>query len=131
MADPGVQNLDHFTATQHQKPGSTLRSAVDGASAQQYHVCIIGASTAIGKGLATSYARAGCRALVRAARGPGFSPSSSRGRPRRFSSSPSSIANSKYCISKRWRRCASRSSWAANSAEKRASLPSRCTRGPC
>ncbi|KAK8085802.1 hypothetical protein PG997_007073 [Apiospora hydei] len=68
MADPRVQNLDHFTATQHQKPGSTLRSALDNASAQNYHVCIIGASTAIGKGLATSYAKAGCRALVLASR---------------------------------------------------------------
>ncbi|KAK7943886.1 uncharacterized protein PG986_012999 [Apiospora aurea] len=68
MADPRVQNLDHFTAIQHQKPGSTLRAALDGASAQQYHVCIIGASTAIGKGLATSYAKAGCRALVLASR---------------------------------------------------------------
>ncbi|KAK8044065.1 hypothetical protein PG993_004089 [Apiospora rasikravindrae] len=68
MADPRVQNLDHFTATQHQTPGSTLHAALDGASAHQYHACIIGASTAIGKGLATSYARAGCSALVLASR---------------------------------------------------------------
>ncbi|KAK6854988.1 NAD(P)-binding protein [Apiospora arundinis] len=74
MADPRVQNVDNFTPTQHHKPGPILRSALDNTddgssnTMRHFRVCIIGASTAIGKGLATSYAKAGCKALLLAGR---------------------------------------------------------------
>lgn len=67
MSDPRVYRLDHFTQGQHNKAGHVLSSTANSLP-KPYHVCVIGASNGIGAGVATSYARAGCTALVIASR---------------------------------------------------------------
>ena len=67
MADWGTKGIGAIFKTQHSKPNAAL----DPTSVKlpsPFVVCIVGASRGIGAGIATSYAKAGCSALVLASR---------------------------------------------------------------
>lgn len=59
--------MDHFTPTVHSAVCPALDVSIN-TLPRPYTACIIGASGSIGAGVAKSYARAGCSALILAAR---------------------------------------------------------------
>ncbi|CRG91995.1 hypothetical protein PISL3812_09049 [Talaromyces islandicus] len=67
MADPRVRNMDCFTPTTHSAISPMLDPSANRFK-QPLSVCIIGASGAIGNGVAKAYAQAGCTDLILAAR---------------------------------------------------------------
>jgi NAD(P)-dependent dehydrogenase (short-subunit alcohol dehydrogenase family) len=67
MSDPRVYKLDHFTEGQVNEPDK-LHVSLANSLPNPYHVCVVGASNGTGAGIAISYARAGCTALVLASR---------------------------------------------------------------
>ncbi|KAH8688989.1 putative short-chain dehydrogenases/reductase [Talaromyces proteolyticus] len=67
MGDPRVRNMDHFTPTVHTNITPTLDPSANSFQ-RPFTVCIIGASGAIGAGVAKSYARAGCSDIILAGR---------------------------------------------------------------
>jgi NAD(P)-dependent dehydrogenase (short-subunit alcohol dehydrogenase family) len=67
MGDPRVRNMDAFTPTAHTGITPILDPAANRLK-RPFTVCVIGASGAIGAGVAKSYARAGCSGLILAGR---------------------------------------------------------------
>lgn len=67
MADPRVLNMDSFTSTTHSNIPPTLSSSLNSLK-RPFTICVIGASGAIGAGVAKSYALAGCSDLILAGR---------------------------------------------------------------
>ncbi|OKL59805.1 hypothetical protein UA08_04947 [Talaromyces atroroseus] len=67
MADPRVLNMDAFTPTTHTGITPMLDPATNHLK-RPFTVCVIGASGAIGAGVAQSYASAGCSDLILAGR---------------------------------------------------------------
>lgn len=69
MADPRVLNMDGFTSTSHSNIKPTLSPSLPSNRLKRpFTVCVIGASGAIGAGVAKSYALAGCSDLIIAGR---------------------------------------------------------------
>lgn len=69
MADPRVLNMDNFTSTSHSNIPPTLSPSLPTNRLKRpFTVCVIGASGAIGAGVARSYALAGCSDLILAGR---------------------------------------------------------------
>lgn len=67
MADPRVRNVDCFTPTTHSAISPILDPSANRFQ-RPFSVCVIGASGAIGNGVAKAYAQAGCTDLILAAR---------------------------------------------------------------
>ena len=67
MADPRVLNMDSFISTTHSRIPPTLSPSLNGLE-RPFTICVIGASGAIGAGVARSYALAGCSDLILAGR---------------------------------------------------------------
>lgn len=67
MSDHRVQNVDNFTPTIHSAISPILAPSANRFE-RPFSVCVIGASGAIGNGVAKAYAQAGCTDLILAAR---------------------------------------------------------------
>ncbi|PCH02823.1 Short-chain dehydrogenase/reductase SDR [Penicillium occitanis (nom. inval.)] len=67
MADPRVLNMDSFTSTTHSSIPPTISPSLNRLK-RPFTICVIGASGAIGAGVARSYALAGCSDLILAGR---------------------------------------------------------------
>ncbi|EEA23785.1 hypothetical protein TMatcc_006857 [Talaromyces marneffei ATCC 18224] len=67
MADPRVYNMDYFTDKTYSSITPTLSLSLNRLK-RPFTVCVIGASGAIGAGVARSYALAGCSDLILAGR---------------------------------------------------------------